>query len=315
MTAPPRGRVLCVDDEPLMLESLEDSLRRRFDVETTTNGFEALRMLSGGDYDVVLSDLRMPMINGARFLTLAREHAPETVRVMLTGGSKVDDAAAAVNEGEIFRFLMKPCSRRDLIEALDSAVTRREAIVQERTEREQTLRETVRSFCELAARVDPDGPARGEYVRKLAVMLATEAGVVTPLWELERACELMALGALALPAELRADLARDRRLPQDRVTELEHLPGLAAPFLRRIPRLGPIAALLQGAADALVPMVHGVAGTPPASRVLRIALDFGLLEREGVPAETVMESLRSRADRYDPQLLDAFDQLVRRRDR
>src|SRR5688572_25668036 len=82
-----KPRVLCVDDEPNVLESLRDTLRKRFDVVVTTNGFEALRMLKEERFEVLVSDMRMPMINGARFLSLAREHAPDTVRLLLTGQS------------------------------------------------------------------------------------------------------------------------------------------------------------------------------------------------------------------------------------
>jgi DNA-binding NtrC family response regulator len=97
VTGARKPRVLCLDDEPHVLESLRDTLRRRFEVVITTNGFEALRLLTEQPCEVVVSDMRMPRLNGARFLTLAREHAPETVRVMLTGHSTLDDAAAAIN--------------------------------------------------------------------------------------------------------------------------------------------------------------------------------------------------------------------------
>ena len=96
-----------------MLESLRDALRRRFDVTGTTNGFRALKLLSEQPYEVVLSDLRMPLLNGTRFLSLAREHAPGTVRLLLTGQSTVDDAVAA--ETRAASSFSPPTSRRSCL--------------------------------------------------------------------------------------------------------------------------------------------------------------------------------------------------------
>ena len=115
-------RILCVDDDTNVLESLRDSLRRRFDVVGCTNGFEALKMLVAERFPVVISDMRMPLIDGARFLKLAREHAPETVRILLTGQSTLDEVVATVNDGQIFRFLLKPCPTPDLVAAIDAAI-------------------------------------------------------------------------------------------------------------------------------------------------------------------------------------------------
>jgi CheY-like chemotaxis protein len=152
MTKP---RVICVDDEPQVLESLRDTLRRRFDVTVTTNGFEALRMLASEPFAVVLSDMRMPRLNGSRFLTLAREHAPDTVRLLLTGQSSVDDAVAAVNDGEIFRFLLKPCPPRALIEALDSAAQRHHELRRDRELADQSRLGVVKVLRDLAATWTP----------------------------------------------------------------------------------------------------------------------------------------------------------------
>ena len=87
------------------------ALRRRFEVVTSTNGFEALKLMVAEPFPVVVTDMRMPLIDGARFLKLAREHAPDTVRILLTGQSTLTDAVSTVNDGQIFRFLLKPALR------------------------------------------------------------------------------------------------------------------------------------------------------------------------------------------------------------
>ena len=98
------ARVLCVDDEPHVLEGLRDSLRRSFDVRVAESGSAGLALLEQDPdgYAVVLSDMRMPGMSGAAFLSQARRLAPNAVRVLLTGHADVEAAISAVNDGQLF---------------------------------------------------------------------------------------------------------------------------------------------------------------------------------------------------------------------
>jgi CheY-like chemotaxis protein len=302
-------RVLCVDDEPNVLESLRDSLRRHFEVVVTTNGFEALRLLVEAPFDVVLTDMRMPMLDGARFLTLARDDAPDTVRLLLTGQATLEDAVVAVNEGGIFRLLTKPIGRDDLVAALQAAVAHRRGAVGRKDADSRALQGTISALRAIAAAADP-GAARTERVRLLALELAAAAGVSARLDDLAHACDLVGLGAVSLSAETRAHVTRGLRLGHAQIEEIERLPELAEPFVRPIPQLAGVAALLGEAARPFVPTTPGVAGTAPGARVLRIALDFELLERQDVPPSSAVGTLRARTGRHDPALLDALARVV-----
>jgi DNA-binding NtrC family response regulator len=79
-------------------------------------------VMSRPPYAVVVCDLRMPGIDGVTLLYLIRQAAPDTVRVLLTGQADVESASSAVNQGNIFRFLIKPCSSGMLFRALEAAV-------------------------------------------------------------------------------------------------------------------------------------------------------------------------------------------------
>ena len=114
-------KILCVDDEPNVLDGLNRVLFNYFDVTTATSGKQGLRLMDEQDFYVVVSDMRMPEMNGAQFLSHAKEKSPDTVRLLLTGHSDVDSAIAAVNEGNIFRFLFKPCPEKQLIGHLNDA--------------------------------------------------------------------------------------------------------------------------------------------------------------------------------------------------
>ena len=101
-TPTPNPRLLCVDDEPMVLEGLTLHLRRAFKLFTAPGGAAGLELIKKeGPFAVVMSDMRMPGMNGAEFLSKVREGWPDTVRILLTGQADLDSAISAVNEGQI----------------------------------------------------------------------------------------------------------------------------------------------------------------------------------------------------------------------
>lgn len=117
-----RARVMLVDDEPDLLESLSDLLRRDVEVTTAVGGAAGLEALPRCQPHVVVSDMRMPGMDGATFLSRVRERAPATVRILLTGHADLDAAMRAVNDGGVFRFLTKPCPPPTLRQALRDGI-------------------------------------------------------------------------------------------------------------------------------------------------------------------------------------------------
>ena len=118
-----KPRILLVDDDPLLLAGLKRQLRRHFRIETAPGGAEALELVQGEEpFMVVVSDYRMPGMNGIDLLARIRTLKPDTVRMMLTGSTDLATAVQAVNEGHIFQFHLKPCPAEDLARAIDEGV-------------------------------------------------------------------------------------------------------------------------------------------------------------------------------------------------
>lgn len=116
-----RPRVLCVDDEPSVLRSLNWLLRSRFDVSSATGASEGLELIRNSDFDVVISDQRMPGMTGTEFLERVKETSPNTMRLLLTGYSEYADVLRSVNDSEVFRFINKPWDNQHLIETVSYA--------------------------------------------------------------------------------------------------------------------------------------------------------------------------------------------------
>jgi FixJ family two-component response regulator len=113
-------RILFVDDEKGVLDGYERLLRKDFYVSVASSGQEGLAAIAEhGPFGVVISDMRMPGMNGAEFLCQVKQIAPDTIRMLLTGYTDLSAAIDAVNEGNIFRFLTKPSSKETLVDAIN----------------------------------------------------------------------------------------------------------------------------------------------------------------------------------------------------
>ena len=128
-----REKILIVDDDEKMLDAYRRHLKKSFDADVAKDGDLAMTLVGrNGPYAVIISDFRMPGMDGIEFLSRVREAAADSVRMMLTGYADLDIVMEAVNEGYIFRFLTKPCKPEDLHAALEAGVRQYQLIQKER---------------------------------------------------------------------------------------------------------------------------------------------------------------------------------------
>lgn len=126
-------RILFVDDEPNLTAALARSMRREsFEVFCAKSADEALEILAHESMDVVISDDLMPGMRGSELLSIVSKQYPDTVRIILTGHADVQSAIQAINEGEIYRFLTKPCHEADLILTIRQGLERNELLATSR---------------------------------------------------------------------------------------------------------------------------------------------------------------------------------------
>ena len=180
MPEPGRPRVLIVDDEPDLLAGLVRALRsEHFVLITAGSGADALDLLENhGPFAVIVSDLRMPVMDGVELLGRARAVCPDTVRILFTGQPDMEKAIAAVNEGAIFRFITKPCSRVVLALTLKGAVEQHRLITAERVLLEQTLRGSIKALTDVLGLASPMAFGRATRLRHSVSGLISAMGIV-----------------------------------------------------------------------------------------------------------------------------------------
>lgn len=135
-----RHIILCVDDEPGILSSLKRDLRGEdYEVITAAGGEEALGLLRKDEVSLVLSDQRMPSMTGVELLQKVRELYPDTVRILLTGHIEVETAVAAINKGEVYRYLLKPWEKEELLMTVKQGIEKYDLVRLIREQRDRLV--------------------------------------------------------------------------------------------------------------------------------------------------------------------------------
>ena len=234
-------KILFVDDEPILLQGYQRLLRKDFQISTAVGGAAALLLIKHeGPFGVVISDMRMPGMDGIEFLLKVRKIAPDTVRVMLTGGSDLEVAIHAVNEGNIFRFLSKPANKETLVRTLTDSLTQYHLVCAEKELLENTLRGTVYVLTEVLSLVSPAAFSRAARVRRYVQHVVTKLSLGSP-WKFEVAAMMSQLGCVTLdPNTLETVYSGQDLSPEEEAQYATH-PRVAQDLLKNIPRMESIA--------------------------------------------------------------------------
>jgi CheY-like chemotaxis protein len=303
-------RILCVDDEPRVLEGLTLNLRRGYLVTTAPSGPAALAILEKDPaFAVITSDMRMPGMDGAAFLAQARVVAPDAVRILLTGQAELSAAISAVNDGQIFRFLTKPCPPAMMLASVDAAAEQHRLITAERVLLEQTVRGSVRALTDVLALTSPASFGRAQRIKTHVTDIATRLGV-TDRWQVEVAAMLSQLGFATLPPEVAEKVYNGDELSDGERLLLARVPAVTDQLVGNIPRLEGVRAILAICARRPVGAVPAreKAAVEMGAKILGVALGFDALEASGNTASVAIETLRARGG-CDPAALRALAEV------
>ncbi|MDB5970586.1 MAG: hypothetical protein JWQ90_3036 [Hydrocarboniphaga sp.] len=309
--AAPRVRVLCVDDEPNVLAGLALHLRRRYELLAATSGAAALEALKRDPgIAVVLSDMRMPGMDGVAFLRQAREVSPESTRMLLTGQSDLNSAIAVINEGQIFRFLTKPCAPDVLLSAVEAAVEQHRLVTSERVLLQQTLHGSISALTEVLALTNPLAFGRASRTRQLVGELAAQMNL-RQTWQIEIAGMLSQLGAITLPQETVEKVYYGTPLDADERRLVARGASVVEQLLGKIPRLELIREILAGYFDprhaGSIPMLSDDGKLAQlGAELLRAAVAFDVLEAQGHGPGEALEIMRGENQVYSERALMAL---------
>jgi CheY-like chemotaxis protein len=291
MTETALPRVLCVDDEPNVLAAMERNLFGDFDVVVAPSGEAGLDAVRWGKpFAVIMSDMRMPGMDGATFLSKVREIAPDSVRVLLTGQADLESSIAAINKGAIFRYLCKPCPKEELVAALNDAVNQHRLICAEKELLATTLTASVQTLTEMLAMVAPWAFQRSAFAQSCVIHAMSELKWPDE-WIYTIAASLSQIGCVGIPADVVQADAAQRKLSDEEKKLLQDHPDVGSNLVARIPRLELVAEIIRHQAtvapsDAPITVIRG-------AHLLRAALELERHASRGRSLSNAWDVLRA----------------------
>ncbi|MHB8126363.1 MAG: HD domain-containing phosphohydrolase [Desulfitobacteriaceae bacterium] len=309
------NKVLLVDDDINILQAYKRTLRGRFQVTTIDNGTAGLEILKeDGPFAVVVSDYRMPTMDGVQFLANAKKIAPDTVRIMLSGQADLEVSIQAVNEGNIFRFLNKPCPTEQLIKVLSTAIEQYRLVISERELLEKTLKGSLKLLLDIINAINPKIFSQASRLRKMANAIAIRLKLADS-WEVELAAMLSQIGCTTIPSEILNKKNSDEQLTNEE-TEIFLTHALTGRnLLKNIPRLESISEgvyyqFKQFNGQGFPFDNKKGKDIPLIGRILKIVLDFDSLTDKGMSEPKAVEEMHKKTGHYDPDIFAALDAEV-----
>ncbi len=302
-------KVLCVDDEENVLRAFERNLRQHFEIETAVGPLAGLSAIAQrGPYAVVISDLRMPEMDGIQFLSAVRKQSPDSVRLILSGNADLQAVITSVNEGSIFQFLTKPCPVDTLRSAIDGALKQYQLIIAERELLEDTLNGSVAMMTEVLSVVSPLAFSCASRIRGPIRHLATQLELPN-LWEFDLASMLSQIGCIAVPPEILEKRYAGTALTVEEQKIFASHPSVGQKLLAKIPRLEVVAEIIghqmtpfRELRDLKVSEV-----VKAGAQMLMVAIRLDETVSRGASPESALKFMSDRPEVYQPRLTSAIE--------
>ena len=304
------NKILCVDDEESILRGFQLNLRKDFELHLASNGVEGLKVFDQeGGFALVLSDMRMPQMDGATMLSEIKKRDPEVVTVLLTGHTDFESAMSAVNEGSIFRMLSKPCPPEMLIRVLGDGLAQHDLIKSKRILLDQTLRGAVDALAQSLSTAKPLFFGRAQRVRRIANELS-DMLKLEDAWRVDIASIFSQLAYISLPESVTEDVYYKRDLTSEVKEMVRKFPEETEKIIEKIPGLEDVVEILGKLTVQHRFEEDDDTGLRKAASILRVALDFDYYEEQGHDRSLIVQTLKSRKDDYDPEVTECLSQLL-----
>ena len=307
-------KILFVDDEQSILDAMKRQLRKHFELDTALGGWEGLEALTQkGPFAVVVSDMRMPGMDGVQFLAEVKTRSPETVRVMLTGNADLQTAIDAVNEGYIFRFLTKPCPPEVLARTVAAGLVQHQLITAEKELLEKTLSGSVKMLTEILSLVNPTAFGKSLRMKRYVMHIAQQLNLAHN-WQFELAALLSQIGAVILPGDTLSKLYSDVPLTPNEQKLFEEHTSVARNLLANIPRLGSVARMVEAQQHVFTRSApeddwSGENMVELGGHLLKVASEFDQMIMRGITPKSALGIMESQPEEFVPEIVKALGTL------
>ncbi|XPV77535.1 MAG: HD domain-containing phosphohydrolase [Desulfovibrio sp.] len=308
-------KILIVDDDPNILKAMKRQLRKVFEVYTAEDAIKGIdAIIADGPFAVVISDYKMPKITGIKFLKEVQKITPNTSRILLTGFADIDIAISAVNEGQVFRLLTKPCDPKQLAGALKASLKQHELLTLEEDLLNKTLKGSIKVLTEILSLIQPD------TYGKISRILPYVKGISKVLndkhpWRTESAAMLSLLGYVLVPPDIIEKVQHGKPLDAEERRKYNVHSVWCAELISNIPRMDEVSDIIKyqdKLYDGSGPPKDKIKGIdiPFGARVLKVVNDFDTFIDTGMDKPNAYLALKRRLGWYDTAVLNALELIL-----
>ncbi|QDS95698.1 Hydrogenase transcriptional regulatory protein hupR1 [Roseimaritima multifibrata] len=306
-------KVLFVDDDQKLLQGIERRFGDRFDLQVADSAKHALTLFDRkSPFAVVVSDMRMPVMDGLEFIERARQSTKHTVYMMLTGNQDLTTASEAVNRGQVFRFLTKPCPSRLLGEAIEAGIQQYSLLQVEQDLLQNTFCGSVVVLTEVLELAHPKLFRRSHAVSAVLAQIMKHLGI-EECWEYRLAAQLANVGCVV---SLSDESAAADGIGSATIGVQQAQAGKR--LIRNIPRLEAVAEMVGNHPTAIGKFTLKPSSTQEriesGATLVRAAMEAEAFERSGLPSAAIAQAVTARMPEIPSLVVDAFPTACGSRD-
>lgn len=302
-------KVLVVDDDPEILKLYNKQFANVVDITTAEEPWLALEILKrSGPFAILVSDFKMPGINGLEFIAEAEKVSPDTLKIILTGHATLELAIKAINESRVFRFLTKPCSHKEMASTFIAGISHYRKTVGERELLERTFNGCVHMLTDVISLSTPIAFGRARKLKLLASQIAAHLGVANQ-WEFETAAIFSQLGCVTLPHQLLEKINMKLQPTEVEKMILSRVPEAGEKLLKNIPRLENIARIVRYCeknfdGSGFPEDEIALEDLPLESRAIKILSEIVKLEETTEDFDLISTAIRNGKGSFDPDMTE-----------
>lgn len=311
-----KTKVLFVDDDNNILQGYRRSLRSEYEVNTALGAEAGIELIRSQErpYSIIVSDMRMPGIDGIEFLSQVMKLSPRSIRIMLSGDADQQAVVDSVNEGQVYRFINKPCEQEELKQILSIATRQYQLEISEHELLTRTLTGSMHVLTDILSMLNPKAFGSASMVRQLTMKVSNKLKVKNS-WECEIAGMLALLGTISVPEEVMDKVEKKTDLTSNEKKIFEAHPDVGATLVGNIPRLDNVADYIRyqnKTYDGKGYPKDSVKGEdiPIGGRILKVVHDFQELVDSGRSQQKAFQEIQANEIDYDMHVVAALEEII-----
>ena len=307
----PVEKIIFVDDEINILNAIKRQFHNTFEMDFAISGEEALKLFKDNQYAVIVTDMRMPQMNGLELLEKVKFISPDTVRMVLTGFTDVETTLGAVNQGNVFRFITKPWPTDSLKKMIVAGIRQYNLIRAEKELLEKTLSGVISLLNNILAIVHPIAMEKTQRISYLVQFIINKLNIEDS-WQYEVAAMLSQIGCISLTGEIILKQYKENSMSAEEKEIFDSHPLIAKNLIERIPRLGLVANIVGNQFKTLNELKNEtelkINTVLIGSQILKVANDFDNGIVTGYTKEEILNCMKTKQGQYHAKIVSALDE-------